>query len=677
MTISSDKQKEAGKTLAETTTTEADSPSTPLYERMLSRLPLPVQHVITATLFRARDPVPEWFYTSPQKAAESQFVEWGWLPALALTSALGVFSVAYAYNSARQGAPGAENFFWLGLLLIFVPSTVRLISPATSRFERISLLCTMSICFYLVKVLSSPLYFSYYDEFLHWRTAEDIARSGHLFDENSLLPVSPFYPGLEIVTNALSRLSGLSIFSAGIVVIGISRLLMILSLFMLYERIMGSARMAGIATALYMTNPHFLFFDGQFGYESLALPLALFMLFTMRYYEILKNQQRWVTFAAWIALLAVIVTHHVTDFIFDGFLLLWAIIYGLQHPARVFRSNLVKTALFGIVMSLAWINVIGNPVIGYLSSFLESALDELGQILIGTDSARQLFVGYAGQGLPIWERAFTLSSVAMITFCLPFGLLCLALRYRNNALICMFGIVSLFYPASQIFRLTNFGSELSDRAAAFLFIALSSILAIFITQFWPTWQRWGWKQVSLLSAAITVLFLGGTILGTGPSWNILPGPYLVAADSRSIEPEGIQDATWARLYLGPNNPMVTDRINQLLMSTLGDQNLVTPQESGVDVVPVFFSSSIGTYEISLLQRARVRYLVVDQRLSQALPLVGFYFEPGETGSYQRTAPIALEALTKFNTVPQINREFDSGDIVIYDVGGLINAPEKP
>jgi hypothetical protein len=535
----------------------------------------------------------------------------------------------------------------------------------------------MSICFYLVKVLSSPLYFTYYDEFLHLRTAEDIARSGHLFSQNSLLPVSPFYSGLEIVTDAFSRLSGLSIFSAGIIVIGVSRLLLVLSLFMLYEQIMGSARMAGIATAFYMTNPHFLFFDGQFGYESLALPLALFVLFTMVCHDIPKNQQRWVTLVAWVALLAVVVTHHVTDFIFDGFLLLWAIIGGLQRPAQVLRSNQVKTALFGIVVSLVWIKMAGNPVIGYLSSFLENALDELGRILTGTSNARVLFVGYAGQGLPIWERAFTLFSVAIITFCLPFGLLCLSTRYRHNALAYMFGIVSLFYPFSQLFRLTNFGSELADRAAAFLFIPISFILAIFITNFWPTWQRWGWKQISLLSTVMMVLFLGGTILGAGPSWSILPGPYLVSADSRSIEPQGIQDATWASQYLGPNNRMATDRINQLLMSALGNQNLVTPQESGVDAAPVFFSSSIGPYEISLLRHAGVRYLVVDQRLSQALPLVGFYFEPGEPDSFQHTAPLPLAALTKFNTVSPIMRVFDSGDIVIYDVGGLINAPEKP
>jgi hypothetical protein len=34
-------------------------------------------------------------------------------------------------------------------------------------------------------------------------------------------------------------------------------------------------------------------------------------------------------------------------------------------------------------------------------------------------------------------------------------------------------------------------------------------------------------------------------------------------------------------------------------------------------------------------------------------------------------------MTKFATIPQINKIFDDGDIVIYDAEGVINAPEKP
>lgn len=636
--------------------------------------------VIATVLTRARDAQPEVLspisHTSRQQAAGSQTPAWGWLPMLTLTSTLGMLSVAYANNSARYGATGVDIFFWLGVLLIFVPSLVRLISPAASRFERISLLCVVGICCYLVRQLGMPFPYFGYDPLVHLRTADDIARSGHLFSENSLLTVSPFYPGLEIATNALSKLSGLSAAGAGAIVLGVAYLVLTLSLFLLYEHITKSARIAGIATILYMTNPHFLFFDTGFDYESLALPLATLVLFATARHEMPGNGRRWMTLAAWIVLGAVVVTHHLTSFLFDGLFILWTIVYVFQHPARAFRSNLAKTALLGTCMALAWIGLKGNPVVGYLSSYFGSALIEFGHILTGTSSLRQLFVTYFGQGAPLWERFMALSSVILITLCLPFGLLCLWQRYRHNALAWTFGIASLFYPISQVFRFTNFGSEIADRTAAFLFIPIACLLAIFIAQFWPT--RWlNRKQISLITCAVSVVFLGGAVLGAGPPWALLPGPYLVAADARSIEPEGIQAAIWAGSHLGPDNRIATDRTNRLLMSAYGNQYIVTSLADKINVTPVFFSPGLGPNEISILQRAGVQYLVVDLRLSTALPAVGFYFDLDEPGAFKYTTPIDRQALTKFNTMPQIDRVFDSGDIVIYDVEGLINAPQKP
>lgn len=662
---------------------------TSIYHKLVGKLPVPIQSLIVALLVRAQDAEVEEFpgvLTLYKRAEAVSVIDWGWLPVVTFISTLGVFSVAYAYTSARDGGNRAGEailFFLLGLLLIFAPSVIRLISPTASRFERISLLCITGISFYLVNVMYSPLYFSYYDEFLHWRTANDIASSGHLFGNNPLLPVSPFYPGLEIVTDGLAKLSGLDTFIAGTIVVGMARLVTVLALFLLYEHITKSARIAGIAMILYMTNPHFLFFDAQFAYESLALPLAMLVLFVLAHHETLSSGRLWITFIACLVLATVAVTHHVTDFIFDGFLLLWTVIYALQRIARTPRSTrplqktpLLWATLFGILISIIWLSLRGNPVVNYLFSSFTSVLSELGQLLQGTGGGHRLFVTYSGQATPLWERLLTLSSVAVIALSLPFGLLCLWLRYRSNALAWMLGIVALLYPVSLGLHLTSVGSEISDRSSAFLFISIACMLALLITQFWPT-PRLNWKQTSLLTIVLSVIFLGNIILGNGAFSAILPGPYLVSADERSIEPQGIQAAKWAYLYLGPNNRMATDRINQLLMSTFGEQYLVTPTENKIDEEAIFFSPSVDSYDISVLQQAHVRYLVVDQRLSTALPYVGFYFDQGEPGAYQRTMPIPLKALTKFNTVPQINRVFDSGSIVIYDVGGLINAPQKP
>ncbi len=660
--------------------------------KILRRLPKHLQRLVLRLYRRARDPEPE--------AHDGSAASLAWLPLLTLTSALGVLLVACAFSVSRSGGTGWETSFFGGLLLIFVPPLFRLLASTPSRLERIALICVVGIACYLIKVIASPLHFSMYDEFLHWRSVNDLASSGHLFTPNALLPVSPFYPGLEIVTSALASLSGLDTFTSGLIVIGFARLLMLLSLFALYEQLMQSSRMAALAVMIYMANPHFLLFDAQYAYESLALPLALFVLFvlsplqrisvsiergkllapfmvlTREQHKRLSSDQRWLTCIAWLALVALTFTHHVSDFFFVALLLLWTIIYTCMRLVPLRRSNLVKTALFTVGIAVVSVVRAGNPVTGYLLSFIGVSLRELAGVITGSGGARQLFVTYTGQPTPLWERGVTLASVGMIVFCLPFGLLCLWLRYRSRALACTFFIVALFYPLSQLFRFTTAGAELTDRAAPFLFLPIAAILSMCVAQFWPL--RWlNWRHSTLLTGAIALLFLGGVILGTGPSTALLPGPYQVIADMRSIEPEGIQAALWTQVYLGSNNRVASDRINSILMGSYGDQRIVSTIADKIDVSPVFFASSLEQSQIAILKSARVRYLVVDLRLAQSLPLLGYYYEQGETGAYNHSIPISLQALTKFNATPQINRVFDSGNIVIYDVGGLINAPEIP
>ncbi|MDQ2715667.1 MAG: hypothetical protein M3Z08_12225 [Chloroflexota bacterium] len=663
------------------------------------KLPLWIQHLLNATLQRAQDTHPEQYSAGSQAATRVRSLTWRWLSLLALTHALGMLLVAYAFTRSRSGGSDLTTFFLAGVLLIFLPTAARLLTAVASRSERIALLCLAGLSYYLVKVLTSPLYFAFFDEFLHWRTADDIASSQHLFHTNALLPVSPYYPGLEIVTNALSTLSGLDSFYSGLIIIGMARLMMIVALFLLNEHLLKSPRAAGIASILYMANPHFLLFDAQYGYESLALPLITcalvimapqqsitvrltrlepllpFVKFAALQRRGLNSRLLWMTLAAWIIVGAVVLTHHVTDFFFDGLLIAWLVMYACVRLTPLRRTPLAWTALFALcasIISSAWV---GNPVVTYLSSFFGEALNELGQVLTGTGPARQLFVTYSGQPTPLWERIVTISSTGMILLCLPFGLLCFWQRYRSHMLCVTFGLISLCYPLSQVFRFTNAGAELTDRAAAFLFIPLTTMLAIFIVQFWPL-QQLSRKKMLAISVALTVVFLGGTLLGTGPASALLPGPYEAIADSRSIEPEGIQAALWAHGYLAAGNRIATDRINQILMGTYGDQYIVSTAQDNIDVSPVFLSAHLSSDDIAILRQGAVRYLVVDLRLTQSLPVLGFYYEQGEPGGLRHTIPISAQDLTKFSTTPRINRVFDSGDIVIYDVGGLIHAPEK-
>jgi hypothetical protein len=231
---------------------------------------------------------------------------------------------------------------------------------------------------------------------------------------------------------------------------------------------------------------------------------------------------------------------------------------------------------------------------------------------------------------------------------------------------------ALAYPASLGLRLTHFGAEASNRTSEFLFVPIAFVLAVAATELWLN-RPGSWLRPALFAGWAAVIFAGGIVVGV-PRWGRMPGPYLVAADTRSIEPKGIAAAEWMRTFVGPGNRVAMDRINGLLMGSYGGQTTVRYSYEGTGLAWVFFPPTLGPTELGLLRSGRVRYVVVDHRLTRQLPIVGIYFEMGEPDTYGHIVPMDPAALAKFDGVAGAQRVFDGGDIVIYDVGALTDAP---
>jgi len=109
------------------------------------------------------------------------------------------------------------------------------------------------------------------------------------------------------------------------------------------------------------------------------------------------------------------------------------------------------------------------------------------------------------------------------------------------------------------------------------------------------------------------------------------------------------------------------------MGTYGYQWNVMSSNEKIEVAPVFTSLELGPAEERILQRTKTQYLVVDLRLSTALPRERAYFDAGEPNAGHYTSPIDPAALAKFDKVQNVSRIFDSGDIIIYDVEAISNA----
>jgi len=583
----------------------------------------------------------------------------------ALTTALGLLSIAIADFRARRGFEPSEPFFWLGLLIIVVPIGLALWSPRPTRRDRIGLVLLLGLGLQFVKVFYNPGNPAFFDEFSHSRTAIDIAVSGHLFLPNPLQPISPYYPGLEALTVVFAALSGLSLDQAGVLVIGIGRMVLVLALFMLFERASRSHRAAGAAVLLYAANPSFLLFDAQFSYESLVLPFAVVAA------ALLAARTPWRAgtalaraLLAGIAITAAVVTHHVTSFALAAFLVAWAAVGRLHRRAAAKQRTPVAPAVFAAAAATAWLLLMSPLTVPYIAPHVIGGFEQLVQLITGESTGRRLFEDAAGVPAPLLERVVGYLAVFLILAALPVALWTIRRSYGRSPIAITFGLVALGYPASLALRLTSAGAETAGRLSAFVFIGVAFAIAVWGAR--VTAVQTSAIRSRLLAVASTAVFVGGVVVGF-PPWARLPFPYRPAADSRSVEPEGLSAAAWTAAELGPHHVFLTDRTNRQLLGSYGyqDPTYITP------AADLLLSPTLDQAGLRFIASHRIEYVLADRRLSLALPLAGGAYVIGsEMGGRPKTSPLDPAAFTKFDMLPAASRVFDSGDIQIFDLKGL-------
>jgi hypothetical protein len=376
------------------------------------------------------------------------------------------------------------------------------------------------------------------------------------------------------------------------------------------------------------------------------------------------------TVIALVTIGAVVVTHHVTSAVLAGFLVLWggvSVVLGRRQSEASAKPGRIGFVTF--VLIAGWTLTVATATIGYLGPVLSQTTVELLRLTGGQLGARELFVSRAGDAAPFWERLTGSASAAIVLFLLPLGLVAVWRAYRTNATMVALAIAASVYPLSLVARLTAVGSEVASRTPEFLYIPLSAMVALFLVRFS---YRGHVRQIVGAAGLIALLTVGGVLVGT-PGWARLPGPYLVSADTRSIDLEGIAATEWTQSYLGSHNRMVADRVNRILLSAYGEQDMVTTYQTGLAVRRLYLSTQILPNDRAIVRDGEIRYLVADQRLTTALPVVGHYFDRGEevvVGVHKE--PLDPLFFSKFDKQPDVSRVFDSGNIQIYDIGALGN-----
>jgi hypothetical protein len=583
---------------------------------------------------------------------------------VALVAAAGVLLAAVAYTAGRLGYASsgwADEAYWAGQALIVVPVAIRLLSRRDlAPRETLLVITVLAVAEYLVTVCYSPAGFTYVDELDHWRSTMNLMQTGKLFTVNYVLPISPHYPGLEEVTAALASVTGLSIFVSGLIVAGVAHLLFVWVLYLVFAEISRSHRIAGLAVLCYACNSHFESFDSMFIYQTLALPffgLALLAAWRLGSRQASGPRTGWLILAV-LAIAATAVTHHVTSYVLVGALLIFTL-------AALLTGNWRSAGWTGGLMLLSaaaaggWLVYAAPGTWAYLQPFATETLTSLRGVFIGGQHASAPLTSVG----PRSDRMLAALGVLAVSALLPVGWW-RVWRYSRQPWPLAMALMSVSWYGIVVCRLTvKDGSELAGRTATFAYISIAYILAVAVACLIGAAVRWQARVSSVvLLVIVLVLMFDGLANGWPPYWERLPGPYLVAGSERSVSPQEIAGARWALAVLGPGNRFAADSGSYPLLGSYGDQNPLLS-------VAYLYQSPVYTHSDALhAQVEAVRYVWVDERLSQSLPAGGRYFpiDP-RAGTYIR--PLPARDLTKFNQATHVSHIYDSGPINIYRLAG--------
>lgn len=593
-----------------------------------------------------------------------------------LTACIGLLVVSAAYWAGAKSWPAAIYLLYGGLALMVAALARPLVTSTGSVARRRFAAQALGLLLAAAHLLLSPLRFSGFDELLHVATVRSLQSIG-LFGHNPLLPVSAHYPGLEAATSVLQQTMGSSVHVAGVAVVLIARAVLVDALFRLATSLSGSARAGGIAVLTYACSPQFFFFNAQFAYQTLALSLGLFLIA-----EIFERQDggsatRWEVIVP--VSVALAVTHHVTSWIVFLAVLTGTIGSLLTRSPAFYSAALRRICATLGAAVIVWSSLSAAMLSGYLGPNFREAYRQILGILGGTASSRQLFQSSAGAySTPAWERVTLLTTVALWCAFIIYAAFNEIRRPRLLTRPLSYGVVAvaLTYPLLQLGRLSAAASEIADRASTFVFVAIALLCGAIFADIGggdrvqaSRISGIGHRVGALLT--VTILFVGGVILGSGPDWDRLPGPFLISADNRSIDPVTLAAADWARRHLPANSRVLADRTNAATLGAYGNQYPLTDLSEGRSVGQYYFEPNLSNYVLTFLRQHRVEDIILDYRLTGGPPHVDNYIDPGEAPVPTRLTSADLD---KFRQLPGARIVYDNQGVVILDTRGFLGAP---
>ncbi|MEM3486574.1 MAG: hypothetical protein QXI12_13260, partial [Candidatus Methanomethyliaceae archaeon] len=216
------------------------------------------------------------------------------------------------------------------------------------------------------------------------------------------------------------------------------------------------------------------------------------------------------------------------------------------------------------------------------------------------------------------------------------------------------------YFATWPFILSK-GQDVAFRSWASLMLGPSLLIAISVI-YWMRERAAKKIAVVALYSALLVIAIGGISLGADPRTRFRMIPMNVCGAS-SLTADFRSAADWYDTYSGRYQHILGDLSVRFMFGRYGQEYVDLGTSSRL-----FQSGTLSSREIADL--VDFNSIVVDKSITRYLAWYGSYFELGS--SYNRTiygsqVPLPIADLRKFNGVTLLDRDFDSGNLIIYRV----------
>jgi hypothetical protein len=594
-----------------------------------------------------------------------------------ITTGFGLCGAGIAMAAAPRYPALGQVLFFVALVVPFAIFLTVLMVPGLGSLREITV-AVLGLYPTVVDCISSPFVLGGYDEHLHQEMLLNLLRGSGLFTPNPILRIGPFYPGLELFTGVVIRLTGLPVVLAMYLVVLLCRILLVLIIYHTALLVSPSRRGASLVVAFYAVSSEFYSFNSQFSYQTLALTLSLGSLFLLRRAQLLGYAAgRRLLFIASLVLIATVVTHHATSWMVLAFLIGWA---AMSRKGER-RILLCAAAVMGAAVVI-WTAALSTRLAHYLGPIFSSVLQNAQSFLEGT-SQRQVFGANGGTPpTPEWERlvlvVYALSCTVAALVC---GWIMLSRAFhKRDRMLGLLGALNLAFPITQAAHFNPRVGALGDRASTFLFFPLALSFSLIIQRHPRVTRRRAHRHYSIQPAMLialiggtSVIYLGGVLLGSSPDYQRLPGPYLVSAENRTQDPETLAAIEWAATNIPAGSTAVADRVPANLLAGQSRMWPVSQPQRSLEPAQLYFSAAWGPEQTAIVKGLHIDYLYVDTRLADSLPYVGYYISNGETTMPTR---ITVADIAKFAHVRGLKAVYHHGPVTIYDTSGLGVAPQR-